>query len=362
MFDIHSSSINRLIIHRIVPKTPKVAAYAVYGDILCELNSTAELELKERFAFALNKSNKTFKLEIDNIADESFFVNAMSLKSVSNDDFITTSKKIADSLASSHHRTNIPGGFIILLDGFTNMDKHFVAVIKAEYQKAFTVTENSLQLLEDIFLSPAKDFYKIGILVEEINLGKTTPNDSYSCFMYDDQYSQQNSDLTEYFYSEFLGFTTDRNDKFLNKRFYEQADGFFAENIDNIDDRIGLKDALKTLYREEVTGIISPSEFSNKYLEGNIKEKFDKSVTKNFPVPFVKDMSLIDKKMKLDRISIPLNYQLKLEGKSDTIKTHSKIINVKDGSFDNLITSINTGEWEQIIMIGTIAPKNDLFS
>jgi hypothetical protein len=38
--------------------------------------------------------------------------------------------------------------------------------------------------------------------------------------MYDDQFSPQKKDLTEYFYGKFLGLTTDRNDRILSKNFY----------------------------------------------------------------------------------------------------------------------------------------------
>jgi nucleoid-associated protein YejK len=160
MFDINASSINRLVIHRVIAKTSKVAAYATYEESLCELNPNSESVLKERLTAALDKSNKTFKLEIEEASDESFFSYSSSLKSASDTDFISISKKIADLLAKSHHRANIPGGFSIILDGYTAFDQYFVIVVKAEYQSAFTFTGNSLEVLQDIFLSPAKDFTK----------------------------------------------------------------------------------------------------------------------------------------------------------------------------------------------------------
>ena len=60
MFDINASSINRLVIHRVIAKTSKVAAYATYEESLCELNPNSEFVLKERLTAALDKSNKTF--------------------------------------------------------------------------------------------------------------------------------------------------------------------------------------------------------------------------------------------------------------------------------------------------------------
>jgi 37-kD nucleoid-associated bacterial protein len=359
MFDIYSSSINRLIIHRVIAKTSKIAAYAVYEESMCELNKQTEEVLKERLELALNKSNKTFKLEIEDIAENSFFDLSHKLKSLPNSDFISTSKKIADSLAKSHHRANIPGGFSLILDGYTKFQQHFIIVVKAEYQSAFSLTNNTLEILKDIFLSPAKDFYKIGVILEDSNSDMDFPNNKYSCFVYDDQYTLQNNDLTEYFYSNFLGFTTDRNSKLITKKFYDLTEGFANDpkNIDNIDDQVGLKNALRTLIREETSGIISPSDFSKNYLEGKLKEKFDKTVVSQFATSFVKDKSLLNQRLKLDRISIPLKYQLKLEGTSDKIK-HSKIFNLGDKNSDYLTTTINTGEWEQIIVIGTI-PQNE---
>jgi hypothetical protein len=189
--------------------------------------------------------------------------------------------------------------------------------------------------------------------MEDSNYEVEFPNSNYSCFVYDDQYTLQNTDLTEYFYSNFLGFTTDRNSKLTTKKFYDLTDGFATENIDNIDDRLGIKMALRSLMREDVTGIVSPKDFSEKHFEGKLKEKFDKTVVKEFLTPFARDKSLIDKKLQLDRVSIPLRYQLKLEGTTDAIKTHLKIFNAKDKETNSLQTTINTG-WEQLIVIAAI--------
>lgn len=361
MFDINSSELRRLIIHKIIPKTPKVAAYAEHSSEICSFNLNEEKALKERFHLAMTKTNKTFKLEIENIErDNSFFDLSVKLKDASNDDFILHSQTIANLLAESHYRTNIPGGYLLVMDGFDSAGNFYVAVVKAEFQNAFTFNKNSLELLQNIFLSPAKEFYKIGILLADSNSNKEFPNDSYSSYMYDDQYTLQNKDLTEYFYSNFLGFTTDKNDKLLTKKFYDLSSDFLMENVDNIDDRNGLTSALRTLLREDVTGIISVKDFSDKHIEGKIKEKFDKTVSKEFPLSFTKNLGLIDKKLRLDRVTIPLSYAIKLEGTSEKIKAHSKVIrNPSEEDADYLRTKINSGQIDQLIIIGS-TPQIDI--
>ena len=121
-------------------------------------------------------------------------------------------------------------------NGTTSDNKFFFFVIKAELQEVFNIANDELNLIKDVFLSPAKDFYKIGFFIEH---GK-----SFLPFMYDDQFSLQKKDLTEYFYGTFLGLTTDRNDRLRAKNFFEDTKAFIDVNIDNLKDKRGLLNAV----------------------------------------------------------------------------------------------------------------------
>ena len=93
-------------------------------------------------------------------------------------------------------------------------------------QKVFSITGINLNVVKDVFLSPAKDFYKVAVFINK--------NDDFTPFMFDDQFSMQKKDLTEYFYGRFLGLTTDKNDDIKSKNFFKDTKAFIEKNVDNI--------------------------------------------------------------------------------------------------------------------------------
>ena len=323
MINKENLDINRIIIHRVHKKVKgDDHGVAEYSDNLFDFD-TVELEtLKERICSAFSKSKRFFKLEISRVEDESFFGNSKGIKKSSKNNFIENSKNIADLLAVSHDRRTIPSGLLLVMDGYYNKNKHYILVMKAELQEAFTIKEENeqkmVELINDLFLSPAKDFYKIGFLVEDINLDILYPNDSYSAYMYDDNFGSGKRNLAEYFYEGFLGLSTSNNDKLLTKNFYNDVSLFIHNNVKKFDDRKGLKHALRTLFRENTTGVINPQSFAEEYFNDERRRKYGSEVGINYPHSFTKDLSLVDRSLKRDKIA--LIEDLKIEGPADSIE------------------------------------------
>jgi len=353
MIDTTQLQINRIIIHRVHKKRDdEDFGFAEYSDNLFSFG-VLELEtLQERIATAFSKAKRFFKLEIAQSENNSFYGYSRNLKGCSAIDFITHSKSIADLLAVSHSKKTIPAGLLLVVDGTIN-NNHFVLVIKAELQEAFTIKEidsqKLVELINDLFLSPAKDFYKIGLIVEDSN-DLTPPNDLYSCFMYDDNFSSGKRDLAEYFYKGFLGFTTNKNDKLITKNFKEDFFKFVESNVAGFDDKRGLKNALTSLYRENTTGVINPQEFAETHLPENLLRLFGSEISSNYPHSFVKDLSLVDRS--LDRGHIRLVDDLKIEGPLNSIDNVS-ISNAANFDVERLRMQIESGEIKQIVTIKT---------
>jgi len=207
----------------------------------------------------------------------------------------------------------------------------------------FSIEGTNLKLIKDVFLSPAKDFYKIGFFI------KTGSN--YIPFMYDDQFSMQKKDLTEYFYGKFLGLTTDRNDTLKSKNFFQDTKSFIETNVPNSKDRIGLLKALTVEYREEASGVLSPKGFSEKYFEGSLKAKFDKIVETKYPLSFTKKLELIDKGLELQRLSIPLSYSLVISGSSDSLEGIEIIDDPTEAKMEEIEPEINSGVIKKIVLL-----------
>lgn len=351
MIDIANLEIDKIVIHRVHKKNDgEEFGFAEYSENLFNFGEIELETLKRRIATAFSKSKRFFKLEISKFDDNSFYGYSRNLKNSNNEEFLRSSKSIADLLATSHSKRTIPGGLLLILDGLIT-NKHFVLVIKAELQEAFTIKEINnqklVELVNDLFLSPAKDFYKIGFIIEDHN-HLTPPNDLYSCFMYDDNFSAGKRDLAEYFYSNFLGFDTDRNDKLITKNFREDVFRFIETNVESFDDKRGLKSAVNTLYREDTTGIINPQEFAESYLPENLLRLFGSEVGSNYPNSFTKDLALVDHS--LDRGQIKLVDNLTIAGPSHSIDNVS-ISSAQNFDVRNLQMQIDNGEIRQIVTI-----------
>ncbi|MGK7391822.1 MAG: hypothetical protein ACNS60_15835 [Candidatus Cyclobacteriaceae bacterium M2_1C_046] len=341
---IELSSVNRLIAHEIYPKTKSEEPYAKTTDSLLEFSASEKTILINRLSDALQNSNKTFQLEYEDEGSESIYYFLSRYDAYSEPEFIHHSKGLADKLAEAHFRVKIPGGFCLIGDGLLSTGESFFFIIKAELQEVFNIKNNQLNLIRDVFLSPAKDFYKIGFFLKR--------GSSYLPFMYDDQFSLQKKDLTEYFYGKFLGLTTDKNDKLRAKNFYEDTKLFIDANIENIKDRLGLLKALHVLYREESSGIISPRNFSDSYFEGELKRKFDKKVVEQkYPQSFTKDISLINRRLDIQRVSIPLSFTLSIVGRSEEMDNVDIINNPTSSTLDSLQPEIDNGNIGKIVVL-----------
>lgn len=351
MMEIDELEINRIVIHRVHKKTDSEEfGFSEYSENLFFFG-TLELDtLKSRIGTAFSKTKRFFKLEIAKSDVNSFYGYSRSIKNASNEEFLELSKSISDLLAISHSKKTIPAGLLLILDGYLHF-KHYVLVIKAELQEAFTIKEFNnqklIELVNDIFLSPAKDFYKIGFIIEDTN-NLTQPNNLYSCYMYDDNFSSGKRDLAEYFYDKFLGFQTDRNDKLVTKRFRDDLFEFIDTNVVSFDDKRGLKNAVNSLYRENTTGVINPQEFVETHFPENLLRLYGSEVGSNYPNSFNKDLTLVERS--LTRGQLKLVDDLKIEGPLDAIDNVS-ISNGQNFDFERFRMEIENGEIKQVITI-----------
>ncbi|WP_109830670.1 nucleoid-associated protein [Reichenbachiella versicolor] len=342
--DLEIVSINRLIAHEVHPKTKELEAFAVTSNELLTIGDDDKGILKNRLHEALSKTNKTFKLEFQDESERSVFSFLKSFDDLNDEKFLENSQELAHKLAGAHYRAKIPGGYCLIGDGRTSQNQNFFFIIKAELQEVFSISGHELQVIEDVFLSPAKDFYKIGFFIKE---GST-----FRPYMYDDLFNLQKKDLTEYFYGKFLGLTTDRNDKLKSKNFYNDSKFFIESNVNNLSDRVGLLKALDVMYREQTSGIISPRDFSNNYLEGRLKTRFEYEIIREkYSEPFTKDVSLLSHKLKLKRISIPLACDLSIIGYPDELESIKVIDGESNSSVNDLQLEINNGLEDKIVVV-----------
>lgn len=348
MINFAHSSFNRIIIHRIFAKNRNEEHSSVeHENQLIFADNEVRKIIKERVNDACGKQSKSFKLQIAKVNEGSFFHLSNDTHSLNETDFIARSKEIATLLGIAQKRSIIPGGFLIIIEGMTDEQNKFVLVIKAELQEAFTTkidqetNKKQIEVLREIFLSPAEKFFKIGIICQAENPEEIFPNNEFSCMIHDDQF-RPGGTPAEFFYSDFLGFSLDKNEKILTKGFYQDTKAVIMNsNVDNNTKKSCLN-ALKTIYKQDQTGIIDPTEFGERFLPQEVRQPYAANVLAQpkYNRPFTKDLSIMGRELK-NRV---LNFRNKItvQGPEELFDESIKIVKSVEEAAESLQNPNNT--------------------
>lgn len=328
MINIPQSVFEKIIVHTVFKKRKdqqhshcqfEPEALTVEGRIV-------EL-LKERINNAVGIESKSFKLKIIDFGDESFFKQAHDI--IHNDgDFVAISQRIAQKLAVSQTSSNISGGYIFIVKGTSSNNENFVIALKAEVHNALSLKHVNgrvdIQYIEDIFLSPSTKFYKLGIIYEETNEQETFPNNVYSSLLFDNQFNPT-LNPAEFFTKDFLGFDLNSNDKIQTRRFYDQVNSFICEQITDPIIRMELTSLVKNIMKYDVSNIIDPESFRDKFFGDNddLKQRFSTQILINYPRQIVKNTSLLDFSLKTKKVFFP--NKIKVEGPEETFDRNVRV-------------------------------------
>lgn len=325
MLDFRNIIVERMIMHQINAKVdPQDHATAVYDASLLEHDDSVLSIIKVRLIDAAGKRSKAFELEIERTDEGSFVALTRDLKTKTEPEFIEVSCRIADLLAESQTRTSIPGGFIILLQCTDEIDNTAIyIVIKAEPHEALQRLEGQSQisLLKKVFLSPSQKLFKIGVLFEKVIDGDEVDlndiNTQFGCFLFDDQFRAV-SQPAEYFYKDFLGFSTSKNSKIQSQRFYDKTEVFIKENVDEFNQQSDLLNALKIEFTTNQETLITPFDFANRYIpvEQNLRGRYIAEIVNELPPSIEKDDALI--KTRLTNVKVDFPNKIKISGPNDS--------------------------------------------
>jgi hypothetical protein len=338
-------TIKRTIIHKIYGKKEKSAPYAETSKKLIDLDASSEEKLIERIEKAINKSKRFFETGIEDTSANSFWARGSQLSGSDKAFFIKTTTQIAEMAAEKHNKGYIPSGLLIIIDSEIDR-KPSVIVIKAELQEAFLLEGNLLKLIKELFLSPAAELYKMGILIQAKPNKRSTK--SYESFVYDDHFNPKNDDLATYFYRDMLGLTTSSNDKLLTNNFYKDYEHFVDKYVSKFEDKRNLKIALKNDLRSEQKNIIDPSSYIDLFPK-KLAQAYGDEVVRKFDRSFSKDTALVDYSLKNYIITITDKIKLTAPG------NEADKIDVLDAGIREdmqiLSTKIEAGTLDKIVII-----------
>ena len=298
MIIYNSLQIERAIMHRIYSKVTGLRDYAEVepSNTQIALNDNLKKILIERIQSSFGNQSKSFELSVENVDDGSCFNLVKDLHDSDDEIFISTSKDIAELLATAQSNKQIPGGYFLLLDCKKSDEQAVYVCLKAEAHNALNIIGHSAQALENIILSPAQKMYK-AVVFEQISTSTPLCKDNFKVYLFDSQFSF-GSRLAEYFYKDFLGLTINDNSKILTKRFYELMDKTIDEAYPtNTEKSYKLKNAL-SVNINSLNNTIHPNSIVSDLIDLEKRDLFIRKVVNQLPSAFTKDISLLQNVLK----------------------------------------------------------------
>lgn len=357
---IKEIKIKRVIIHKIIAKKADEPAYLIASRSLHSLDEETKETLKSRVLAAVNKSKRFFETKIDNTGTNSFWSLAKNITGSDKKRFIKLSIQIGDLAVETHQNALRPGGLLIVTDCEIDA-KDSVIIIKAELQEALTLKGDSIELMKELFLSPAKEFYKMGMLAQKGKRSSKTAT-SFLSYVYDDNFNPKKDDIAEYFYKDFLGFSTSENDKLRTNNFLKDVVDFVDHNVSDHTSRKHIKIRIKADYRESSNMIIDPTSYSDFFNERkSLGEKFGQQILSKYPISFTKDLTLVERSLKKGTLEI--TDDLKVVGPAEVVDSLEVINpNTRRGA-RKLSMEIDSGNIAKVVLINNsnaVSQESDL--
>jgi nucleoid-associated protein YejK len=333
MVNFEDLSFKRISVHTILKKDPdEEFANVLLNMNLVVIDESASDIIKRRLNDAAHKTAKAFELYISDTLESGFFGYSREFPINADSEFVRSSGKIAQLLANATKSSAISGGYLIIIDGYTSSGHQVAVVIKAELHEAFVLNGNSLNILRNIFLSPTQRFLKFGVIferradqIEEKHVEMGYPNDQFGCLLYDDQF-RTDSIAAEYFFKDFLGFSTEFNPKIQTKRFYEATQKYIANSFETNERKMDLATALNSSMKNTNELEFSPNEFAMSYFTNEeMIENYANEIAIHLPENIEKDITLINRKLNSKKLSFPNH--IVLSGPESAFEDNVIIIN-----------------------------------
>lgn len=346
--NLENLQIKKTIVHEIFPRDDDKGIVAPqYSDSLEKLGTDAANVFRQRLTGALSGNSQCLQMDIVNFDDESLLAKSEALLScTTDDDFISLSRKFADKLNQAQLTRQIPGGMVIVFEGTVGAkNRPFVGVIKAEVQQGFRRGKESMvELLDDIFLTPATRLYKIGLFLHERDDGSTKV-DCWKAFVFDSNISSNNREAAAvYFYSGFLGCALPKDGAYETMKFFDDTKNFIRHLPIDGNEKKDLIDSLFVFVRDVKAPTFLPKDFGDTYLADNLRPSFEKMLrSKSFANRAIaRDLSKMG--TRLVRRKLKFGAEIELSASPEALK-EKIIIERMDAQIEN-----SSEKWTKVII------------
>lgn len=341
--------LQRLVVNKLYGKSKGVPEpFSEDASSLCVLDPEGLSLLEKRITTCLHHKSKFFELTLENDSEDSCFDLQKKLIGLGNSEFIKTTNGIANLAAISHRTGRIPDGLILTIQAkFDTLDG--IILVKAEKSDAFSANESGLSLVKDIFLSSDKTLYKIGVFLrtDKANSDKS----SFKYFVYDDAFTPSKNDLAVYFYSHFLGFSTEENGKIQTNNLCKDLIRISNEFV-HLSDRGRVQDRIAQIFHDRKIVTISASNFKGVFPE-ELDTLFESEIEAKYPHGIVKDTSMISV-LEKRKISLTENAVITLKNWQEGIITGNTS---RKEDIEKLKVSVNSGSNFSYVLLPSEMPS-----
>ena len=292
-FDFCDMVIDRMAAHTIFARqVGNVKKDPLCYDELIVLDSDSSDVVQMRLTAALGNRSHGVEMTVKERDTYSFFHKACQVMSADNQAFLAMSKAFAHDLTDAQTNARWPGGVLIVVSGKVGApSKPFVAVIKAETDKGFSVVEEgskiSLQLVKKMLLSETQRLYKVGMLIERalVKADQTGLYDpgNYYAFLFDHLLTgNEIGKAAAYFYDAFLGLNIHSSNRHLTRVFFTETMNFINTAVTDHEEKYTYREALRTELKSQVAALnleefgkrTFPEELQTQYVEELKKKGF----------------------------------------------------------------------------------------
>ncbi len=314
--DLNHLAISRAVLFDIlVDKADKSPNAPTGGATLSQLPFEAKQMVAIRIAGALGKNANGLEVKIVNSEPTSFFQLACKAMDSNDSDFLLRAREIAVMLAAAQANKHLAQSKLMLIQATVTAGQlPCLIAVKAELQEGLADRSSTvagtmnIQHLKDIFMTESQRLFKIGYLQRTvasptIKLGQYEPNEHIAHIFDHLMSATETRHAAFYFYNGFLGCNTASSARARTRDFYENTMAFIkASGIDE-DDKLDLKEALRTELKS-ASNVINVIAFASAHMDTQVKKAYETFMIqqKGFPNHAVeKDLGYVKDRLKRRR-------------------------------------------------------------
>lgn len=345
--NIANIEISRVIVHDVVRAAQFNERPPVLSASLVPLDVNGKNLVGKRIIDTVASGSHCVDVTVSDAAVGSPFDNATAMLDSDDDDFITRSKQLAESLSLAQTTGSIKAGAAVFIQGSCVADSQtsrFIAIIKADADQALykqvVDDEITLTYVNNMLLGHSQRLIKIALFIEDAaqdssdQQSQRTP-DEFSIKVFDHMMQNSgNGNASAYFYGSFLKCRLAESAPRLTKQFYEVARGFIDSMSCEQSEKLELHGDLISFMRGNRT-ILEPRTFAQEVLPEANQDAFirvcrDAGITQ----AVTKDLGLLKGKMR--RQSVKFSSNVTLFASPDVFRDSVKISGVSDDGWTEI--------------------------